>query len=142
MRSSLSPGLTFTKHHTVDEARCITFMGPDAMVYATPSMVSDVEYACYDAILPHLDPGESSVGTHVSIDHLRAAPLGARVRVHVRVERVENRRVTFDFSVRDAVEEIGRGQHTRFVVDSAKTADRIAAKRGALQKADPLGALD
>jgi len=142
MKTSLSPGLTFTRHHTVDEARCITFMGPDAMVYATPSMVSDVEYACYDAILPHLDPGESSVGTQVSIDHLRPAPLGARVRVDVRVERVDNRRVTFEFSVHDAVEEIGRGRHTRFVVDSAKTVDRIAAKRGALLKAGAIEALD
>jgi len=133
MKSSLSPGLTFTQHHTVDEDRCIKFMGPDAMVYATPSIVSDVEYACYDALLPHLDPGESSVGTHVSIDHLRPAPLGARVRVHVRVERVENRRVTFDFSVQDAIEEIARGRHTRFIVDSAKTVERISAKRAALR---------
>jgi len=136
MKPSLSPGLAFTKHHTVDEARCITFMGRDAMVYATPSMVSDVEYACYDAILPHLDPGESSVGTHVSIDHLCPAPLGADVRVEVRVTSVDSRRVTFAFSVHDALDEIGRGTHTRFVVDSARTVDRLTAKRQALHEAE------
>jgi fluoroacetyl-CoA thioesterase len=137
MKSSLLPGLTLTKRHTVDEARCITFMGPDAMVYATPSMVSDVEYACYDAILPHLDPGESSVGTHVCIDHVGPAPLATRVRIDVRVAGVNSRRVTFTFSVRDAVEEIGRSQHTRFIVDSARTVDRLSAKRDALCKAAP-----
>jgi fluoroacetyl-CoA thioesterase len=142
MKSTLSPGLMFTEHHTVDEARCITFMGREAMVYATPSMVSDAEYACHAALLPHLDPGENSVGTHVSIDHLRPAPLGARVRVDVRVESVDHRRVTFVFSVHDALDEIGRGRHTRFVVDSAKTIDRVAAKRAALQKADAIRPLD
>ena len=135
MKPSLLPGLTLTKHHTVDEARCIAFMGPDAMVYATPCMVNDVEYACYEALLPHLEAGESSVGTHVLIDHVGAAPLDMRVRIDVRVERVDGRRVTFTFSVRDAVEEIGRGRHTRFVVDNARTVDRLAAKREALRKA-------
>jgi len=134
MKSSLLPGLTLTKRHTVDEARCITFMGRDAMVYATPSMVSDVEYACYGAILAHLDPGESSVGTHVSIDHVGPAPLDTPVQIDVRVATVDNRRVTFTFSVRDAVEEIGRGQHTRFVVDRERTIDRLSAKRDALCK--------
>ena len=50
------------------------------MVYATPRMVSDVEYACRDFLLAHLDAGEDSVGAHVSIDHLAATPLGLTVR--------------------------------------------------------------
>lgn len=135
MKPSLASGLAFTRRHTVDEARCIVFMGRDAMVYATPSMVSDVEYACYDAIVAHLDPGEGSVGTYVTIDHLCPAPLGASVRVHVRVDSVDGRRVSFAFSVHDALDEIGRGMHTRFVVDSARTIDRVVAKGRALQTA-------
>jgi len=48
MKASLQPGLSFSKKLTVDEARCIGFMGKEGMVYATPRMVSDVEYACRD----------------------------------------------------------------------------------------------
>jgi len=129
MQTSLAPGLVLSRHLVVDESRCITFMGPEAMVYATPSMVSDVEYACYDAVVPHLDPGESTVGTHVSIDHLGATPLGMAVRIDVRVKKLDKRRVMFEFCVHDAAEEVGRGEHTRFVVEHARTVARLAAKR-------------
>jgi predicted thioesterase len=36
--------------------------------------------------------------------------------------------VSFDFVVRDDVEEIARGKHNRFVVNVDKTKQRLAAK--------------
>jgi predicted thioesterase len=104
-------------------------MGKEGMVYATPRMVLDVESACRDLLLEHLDDGEDSVGAHVSIDHLAATPLGLEVTIDVRIVDIEKRKVTFDVSVRDPVEECGRGRHVRFVVDKAKSFERIKAKR-------------
>ena len=129
MKSTLQVGLTSTKRITIDEDRCIGFMGKEGMVYATPRMVSDVEYACRDFLLEHLDEGEDSVGAHVSIDHLAATPLGLEVTIDVRIVDIEKRKVTFEFSVRDPVEECGRGRHVRFVADKAKSFERIKAKR-------------
>ena len=129
MKSTLVPGLATKKELTVDEARCIGFMGKEGMVYATPRMVSDVEYACRDFLLAHLDPGEDSVGAHVSIDHLAATPLGLTVEISAKVVEVDRRKVTFEFSVRDPIEECGRGKHVRFVVETAKSRERLAAKR-------------
>ena len=129
MKTSLKPGLKFEKEITIDAARCIGFMGKEGMVYATPKMVSDVEYACRDWLLEHLDAGEDSVGAHVSIDHLAATPMGLAVSIDVVVGEIDRRRVTFEFSVRDPVEECGRGRHVRFVVETAKTRERLAAKR-------------
>ena len=129
MKSSLAQDLSFTKSLVVDESRCIGFMGKEGMVYATPRMVSDVEYTCRDFLLQHLDPGEDSVGAHVSIDHLAATPLGLQVTIEVRIAEVDRRKITFEFSVRDPVEQCGRGKHVRFVVESAKTRERLAAKR-------------
>ncbi|HET9351711.1 MAG TPA: thioesterase family protein [Burkholderiales bacterium] len=129
MKGSLKPGLQFTSAITVDEPRCISFMGKEGMVYATPRMVSDVEYACRDFLLQHLDPGEDSVGAHVSIDHLAATPMGLKVSIEGRVEEVDRRKVVFTFSVKDPVEEVGRGKHIRFAVQTAKTFDRLKAKR-------------
>jgi fluoroacetyl-CoA thioesterase len=37
--------------------------------------------------------------------------------------------VAFDFTARDAVEEVARGKHNRFVVGIEKTAQRLQAKR-------------
>jgi predicted thioesterase len=129
MKTSLRPGLSFTKSMLVDEARCIGFMGQEGMVYATPKMVSDVEYTCRDFLLEHLDAGEDSVGTQVVIDHLAATPLGLKVSIEIKVLEVEKRKIKFEFSVKDPVEEAGRGTHTRFVVETAKTRERLAAKR-------------
>ena len=129
MKSTLKPGLETTKSITVDESRCIGFMGKEGMVYATPRMVSDVEYTCRDFLLQHLDPGEDSVGAHVSIDHLAATPLGLQVRIEARITEVDRRKVVFEFSVHDPVEQCGRGKHVRFVVETAKTRERLAAKR-------------
>jgi fluoroacetyl-CoA thioesterase len=129
MKSTLKPGLSFSKTLLVDESRCIGFMGKEGMVYATPKMVSDVEYACRDFLLGHLEPGEDSVGTQVVIDHLAATPLGLEVRIEIRILEVEKRRIKVEVSVKDSVEEAGRGTHTRFVVETAKTRERLAAKR-------------
>ena len=129
MKASLAVGLATRRELAVDESRCIGFMGKEGMVYATPRMVSDVEYTCRDFLLQHLDAGEDSVGAHVSIDHLAATPLGLKVTVDVRIIELDRRRVTFEFSVRDPIEECGRGRHVRFVVDTAKSRERLAAKR-------------
>ena len=129
MKTSLKPGLVFSKTVQVDESRCIGFMGKEGMVYATPKMVSDVEYTCRDFLLEHLDAGEDSVGTQVVIDHLAATPLGLKVTVEIKVVEVDRRKVKFEFSVKDPVEEAGRGTHTRFVVEAEKRRERLAAKR-------------
>ncbi len=129
MKASLATGLATTRSVPVDEPRCIGFMGKEAMVYATPHMVSDVEYTCRDFLLEHLDAGEDSVGMHVSIDHLGATPLGLKVTIDVKITELDRRKVSFSFSVKDPVEEVGRGTHVRFVVDTAKTRERLAAKR-------------
>jgi predicted thioesterase len=129
MKTTLAPGLTLSKSLVVDESRCIGFMGKEGMVYATPRMVSDVEYACRDFLLQHLDAGEDSVGAHVSIDHLAATPLGLSVTISARVVEVDRRKITFEFSVHDPIEQCGRGKHVRFVVETAKSRERLAAKR-------------
>jgi fluoroacetyl-CoA thioesterase len=129
MKPTLKPGLTTKREVTVDQERCIGFMGKEGAVYATPRMVSDVEYTCRDFLLQHLDEGEDSVGTHVSIDHLAATPMGLKATVEIRIAEVDRRKVTFEFTVHDPVEQCGRGKHVRFVVEKAKSAERIAAKR-------------
>ena len=129
MKQTLKIGLATRREVPVDESRCIGFMGKEGMVYATPRMVSDVEYTCRDFLLEHLDAGEDSVGAHVSIDHLAATPLGLQVTIDAKIVEIDRRRVTFEFSVRDPIEECGRGRHVRFVVETAKSRERLAAKR-------------
>ncbi len=129
MKPTLVPGDSITRKLDVNEERCISFMGAENAVYATPRMVSDMEYTCRDLLLRHLDPGEDSVGAHVSIDHLAATPLGMLVTIEAKITEVDRRRVTFEVVARDQLEECGRARHVRFVVEVAKSKARIAAKR-------------
>lgn len=129
MKPSLAPGVSTTRSLTVDEKRTIGFMGAEGRVYATPELVRDVEMTCRDLLLEHLESGEDSVGIRVEIDHLAATPLGLKVEIAARIAEVKGRQVVFEVTARDPLDEIARGRHTRFVVDVAKTKERLAAKR-------------
>ena len=128
MELNLQSGVTATEHIRVDEGRSIAFMGEAARVYSTPSMVSDVEYACLRLIQKYLTEEQSSLGMHVSIDHLAPTPVGCEVEVRVTVSAVDGPKVTLDARVRDAVEVVGTGVHVRYVIDVPRQARRIEEK--------------
>ena len=128
MKPTLKPGLTTTKTLTVDEPRVISFMGDDCRVYATPRIISDLEYTCRNFLLEHLDPGEDSVGTRVDWEHIGPALLGAEVTISVKLVGVDGRRVTFEASVAEGADAIARGTHERFVVDVQKLRERLLKK--------------
>jgi len=128
MSDTLKAGLTLTRRINVDRERTISFMGDECRVYATPLMLYDVEFACRDLLLEHLEPGKDSVGTRVELDHVGATLLGMWAEITVTLAKVEGPAVSFDFTVRDAVEEVARGKHSRFIVGIEKTAQRLKAK--------------
>jgi predicted thioesterase len=128
MKTTLQAGLEAVASFEIDRERTIDFMGEAARVYATPMLVRDIEVTCRSLLLEHLDAGEDSVGTRVEIDHIGATLLGMRVTLTVRVAEVNGRAVVFEVEGRDGVEPIVRGRHSRFVVDVAKTVQRLAAK--------------
>ncbi len=132
MKDTLAAGLHATRSVTIDRPRTIDFLGEQLRVYATPELVRDFEIACRDLLLAHLDPGEDSVGTQVHITHGGATLLGMQVSVEVRIAAIDGRRVDFELVARDALEEIGRGTHQRFVVEVAKLRARVAAKAAKL----------
>jgi predicted thioesterase len=128
MKASLRTGLEASATITIDRERTIDFMGEAARVYATPMLVRDLEVTCRNLLLQHLDTGEDSVGTRVEIDHLAATLLGMTVTLNVRLVELNGRAAVFEVEGRDAVEPIVRGRHHRFIVDVAKTGQRLAAK--------------
>jgi predicted thioesterase len=128
MKPTLQAGVTGNATVMVDRERTIDFMGEKARVYATPALVRDIEMACRDLLLQHLDAGEDSVGTRVEIDHIAATLMGMPVELSLRIAALQGRAVTFEVSASDSVEPICRGRHMRFIVDVAKTEARLAAK--------------
>lgn len=128
MKPTLAAGLTTTRRHIVDKAKTISFMGETLRVYATPSMLLDIEITCRDLVLDHLDDGQDTVGARVELDHLGATLEGMWVDVTATVTEVDGRRVTFEAEAKDALDVVGKAKHVRFIVDKDRQKTRLEAK--------------
>src|ERR1035438_2663173 len=90
----------------------ITFLEmEDARVLSTPRMIGLMEKTCRDLVLPLLESGYDTVGTHVNVAHLAAAPMGSRVTFRAEVIGVNERRVEFRVEASTEREKIGEGTH-------------------------------
>ena len=128
MKTTLQAGVSGSATVMVERERTIDFMGESARVNATPMLVRDLEIACRNLLLAHLDAGEDSVGTRIELDHLAATLMGMQVQLTVSIKEVQGRLVSFECSGHDGIEPICAGRHQRFVVDVKKTEARLAAK--------------
>ena len=113
----------------VTSEAAIDFMGTEgARVLSTPHMIGYMERCCRDTVLPLLDAGYDTVGTHVNVAHLAPSPIGMSVTFTAEVIGVDGRRVEFRVEARDEKEKIGEGTHERAIIDIAKFATRLAEK--------------
>jgi predicted thioesterase len=128
MKVSLQPGVSKMRRIVVDRGRTISFMEEQGRVYATPELCRDIEYTCREALLDHLETGEDSVGIEIMVRHTAPTLPGMEVEITATISMVEGRKVSFDVVAKDEVEPIGEGKHTRFIVDLAKTYERLGAK--------------
>ena len=78
---------------------------------------------------PASRPGQTTVGTDVSIRHLAATPVGMSVRARAELVHVDGRRLDFTVEAWDDAEKIGEGTHSRMIVDAARFGDRLAKKQ-------------
>ena len=127
----VEPGIELVRKRVVRRDDCITFLGAGIRPsLATPMMIWWMEFCCRDAILPHLEEGQDSVGVQVSVKHLAATPMGQEVTYTATVAAVDGPRVRFDVSASDGTEIVGTGTHDRFVVDVERFARRLRKKFG------------
>jgi predicted thioesterase len=108
----------------------INFLGLEgARVLGTPHMIGLMERTCRDAVLPLLETGHDTVGTHVNVAHLAASPMGMAVTFTAEVIGVNGRRIQFRVEARDEREKVGEGTHERAIINVAKFATRLAEKK-------------
>src|SRR2546421_42312 len=132
MKPGLRPGASRVNRITIGPERTISFMGDEARTYATPAMIRDIEYTCRDLILEHADAGEDSVGMEVAVKHLAPTLMGMTVEITVRVVAGDRRKGSFEGAGKDELDDGGAGTHVRFVVETAKTFERLKAKAARL----------
>jgi fluoroacetyl-CoA thioesterase len=136
MKSTLQPGLTYQFPFKVPPSKTVPHLYPESemfqqmpQVLATGFMVGLMEWACIEALRPHLDwPREQSLGTLVNFSHLAATPPGLTITVDVRLDKVEGRTLTFFLTAHDGVDKIAEGTHERFVIDAETFNAKVAEK--------------
>ncbi|MFZ4584786.1 MAG: thioesterase family protein [Acidimicrobiia bacterium] len=124
---ALRPGLAAKVTHKVTEDDTALEVGSgDVDVLATPILVLICERAAVAATDGNLEPGTTTVGHRVQVDHLSPTPIGGIVTAEATLELVEGRRLTFRVAVNDGRGLVAAGRVTRVVVDRERFLQRVA----------------
>jgi predicted thioesterase len=123
-------GTTGEQKVLVTNEFAIDFLGTEeTRVLGTPWMIGLMEWTCRNSVKPHLDDGFDTVGTIVNVTHIAPTPLGMSVTFRSEVLSADERRVSFRVEAFDEKEKIGEGTHERAIINVARFATRLAAKR-------------
>ena len=124
MKPSLVPGISLTHKFVVTDRKTVPSLYPESdefcampEVFATGFMVGFIEWACIKALMPHLDEGEQTVGTHVNVSHQAATPIGMEVSANVELVEIDVKRLVFSIEAFDERDLISKGTHERFVIN-------------------------
>lgn len=122
-------GTVGEQRFVVGEQHLIDFAGNGMpRILCTPWLIWFLEHAARTAVLPLLDPGESTVGVVVNVEHLAATPLGAEVICRARVIYADGPLISFQLEAFDEHEQIARGTHKLRVIEAARLAKRVQGK--------------
>ncbi len=97
-------------------------------VFSTPAMIGIMELAAANAVQPHLPAGMITVGTRIEVDHLKAAPVGARVYASARLVSQDGRLLIFDVEAGTGEIIIGRGRVFRAIVEPKSFGSKASAR--------------
>lgn len=117
----MKEGLSFTATMRVTAEVTAEYIGSgDLAVLATPAMCALMENAAMMAVAPHLEEGQTTVGTALNIEHIKATKVGDTVTATAVLTEINGRELKFNIATRDEVSLIGEGTHTRFIVNREK----------------------
>lgn len=115
----------FSQTITVLEKDTAASLGSGLLpVYATPSMIALMENTAMKMI--PLQENESSVGIHISVNHLKATAIGKKISCKAICTEADGNKYSFKLLVTDETGEIvGEGEHKRAVVDIERFMSRV-----------------
>ena len=98
-------------------------------VFGTPFLCALMEEAAWKSIAPHLEEGQSTVGTRLEVSHDSATPLGMRVWAESEITQADGKRIVLKVAAYDEKGLIGQGVHERFIVTDERFLAKAARKR-------------
>ena len=123
--AAISVGLRATITAEVTEADTAEALGSgDLPVLGTPRLLALAEAACVAAVAPHVEVGQTTVGSGVCIEHKRPSRIGTSLKIEAELTEINGRRLVFMFIAYgpgdgdEAV--IGAGRAERVLVDAGR----------------------
>jgi predicted thioesterase len=114
---------TFTV--TIDDTAASLRSG-DLDVLATPRLLAWCEQTTCEAVGPELRDQDTTVGTRVSLEHLAASAVGARITITAEVTYVDGRLLTFSVAATDSAGRlVANGEVRRVTVDRERFLSRL-----------------
>lgn len=119
MEFNLKEGMSAVVETVVSENEtALNYGSGDLDVYATPAMIALMESAAKSCVGLHLPHDYSTVGIEVNIKHIKATPIGMKVRCEAVLTKIEGKRLYFDVNAWDEKGKVGEGKHIRYIVNS------------------------
>lgn len=129
---ALTLGLKAEKTETVtDHNTALAYGSGGIRVYATPAMIGLMEGASLAAVEAALPEGFTTVGTHVSVAHVAATPVGMAVRAEAELTAAAGKKLSFNVRAYDETGLIGEGTHERYIVEAVPFVAKADKKRPA-----------
>lgn len=127
-------GIEFSQQTNVKQNQTALVMGSGSIeVFATPAMIALMENTAMLSIANNLAEEETTVGTFIQAEHLKASVVGEIVFCHSKVVEQNGREITFELLVADEKQNvIGKALHKRFIVNKTRffeKAKELAKKR-------------
>lgn len=118
--------MTYTSTIIVEDKHLACTVGSgDLSVLATPMMVALMENAAMLCVQSELAEGESTVGSQISVSHIKPTALGKKVSAKATLLSREGRKLTFHVEAHDEEGLIGEGEHTRYVINKEKFLSKL-----------------
>ncbi|WP_265655174.1 thioesterase family protein [Verminephrobacter aporrectodeae] len=136
MRNTLKPGDVFSWSYVVPLNKTVPYFYPESEeyrkmpeIFATGFMVGLLEWCCIEALRPHLEEGEGSLGTFISTTHVAPTLPGMKVTVTALCDEIrEGNNIFWSVVARDDMDLIAQGRHGRHVIETARFQARMERK--------------
>lgn len=97
-------------------------------VLATAVMIGFMEQTCIQALRPYLKAGENTLGTGVDVSHLAPTLPNSEVTAIIELVEIDNRTLHFLVSCFDENGLIGKGRHTRAIIQIDRFLQKLKKK--------------
>ena len=133
MNHSLKIGLKHHKTYKVPATKMVPNLYPESAefvqmpkVFATGFLVGLLEWACIEAINPHIDfPKIQTLGIDINASHQKATLEGGIIEIDVELTDIQNKKLFFNVVAYENGQVVSKGTHQRYLIDKAEFDKRI-----------------